>query len=218
MKQLILVAFSVFTVLSTTGVFAAERSAIDSDTGAGACFCRKNVLNNVPSAKLLDLNEAQDRFLTIITDDQRSVEEQAEQAISKLRYIWNDSLYILLMQEYKSLLKNIKFAGLKYDMQSGVCGDLFSSKDCGYEQIARYEDGTLYIDPLALGLRLSNTNVAALLVHTALYAVDKKLTNAKDSKFTRFVVGELFAADARDRNNDYINHVGMHFKEALSEI
>ena len=180
--------------------------------GGGACVCRNpNDKSKITYAELIDFV-----YIRESTDGEKNVKRS-----NKINYkdllleIYSD---VKLLQEGRNLLKT-EIDSLAPEFYSGAsislretpdsilkvnCAIALKNKNCEYEQAANYTDsGQLKIKKEIFNA-FTETDKAGLMLHEALYSIDRKENNAKWADETRTRVGSYFAGDVKPINKFFL--------------
>lgn len=168
----------------------------DGGNGGGAIVCVNN--NEITSAKLLDLREAELNGLTIKRSNQ-PYEVQLAAALDKYAKVYPQ--YLKWMKTEIDLINSkdvIKKSTKRLPPPTDTGIDrLNEERSCSLEGVARYNDDntTLEIDQVIFD-KFSPTDKAALYFHEALYRVHRlKIGTAINSEVIRTITGKIFAKE-----------------------
>lgn len=167
-----------------------------STGGGGGAFVCYNSDGSIRNSELVDLWEARNLKSLPIPNSSVNAWVQAESAIQRLMPINFDIARhsLVILNEMKSRIEWLQ-PGVKLNPPTDV-GNVFIKPNCPLAGAAYYDDYAkkVYIDREIMNSMISETDVAALLAHEALYRLFRTRFNAVDSIATRAIVGCLFSS------------------------
>lgn len=158
------------------------------DGGGGNAIVCLNELGSIQSAELLDLFEGTSMYSLNIQRSSRPMEEQLAQALQRVPPSSRD-----LIEAYTGIVRR-NMTILPTDTKLDKVHDSFEvvlPKNCKVEQLARfYSQDRILIDG-EIWTKLEETDRAALILHEAIYAVNR-VFGASDSRRSRHIVASIF--------------------------
>jgi hypothetical protein len=217
MKTTLLLSLATVALTSAAMLAVGETAFAGPGTsGGGASMVCRDSKGAITSAALYELFEAQNdptQNLTIV-ESAAAPEAQIQNVLGDWAKLKKEGTFkndriagesqIATIQRALGLVKRDRVlmkAGTKIPLQSDIVPTILAKKaGCQLELTAYYDDkklfnghqGVLEIDGEIYG-KLSNTHKAALLMHEAVYKMNRVLGNETTSENTRKLVAALFA-------------------------
>lgn len=176
--------------------------------GGGAAVVCRNADHSIASAELLDLYEGKVRFGYEIPESPGlSADTQIATALDRL----GDDRYVALKaKEFaRDIIERIRYlpegVSLNAPLDLGESYGAVVKEGCRMEGVGFYEaDGTLKIARPVFSA-LSTTQKAALILHEAIYKIDRTVENAANSARSRKLTAQFFSTSLE--NNEILNEL-----------
>ncbi len=188
MKKIILLLTMIFVVNSHAGR--------ETGNGGFAYVCRDSN-GKISSARLLDLWEGAGLNTW---SKSTPMEKQIEQALDRIKDV-SPNFYSMVKSYYLSFKGKHFLSNRTLTKTEDAFPTYVPEKGCNYEQVARFE--LTLMETGQRGLRInkeiyqseyfSETDRAALMLHEAIYLVDRNFNDAQTSARTRLLVAHLFS-------------------------
>lgn len=185
-----------------------ERTRGDGNmgNGGGACVCRSpQDKTKITYAELIDfvfVRERPENKLEVKRNNNVSHDDIFHKIISKDEYfgskISEQSKEIIAEEEIKWGPGYSGSLSLSDTQDSEIvvdCASALKNNSCHYEQVANYTNEGTLIYKKEIYEAFTETDKAGLELHERIYALDRKINNAKTSDKTRNIVGSFFAGD-----------------------
>jgi hypothetical protein len=182
----------------TTNLAFASSGGVDGGGGKGV-VCR-NKSGKITSAEALDLYEGRVMWGLNIKKSTAPMEQQIQHALAVIP----ETSRLLIESRADIILKKMRLT--PPGTQLLPVEDSFEvllPRGCAGEQLANYYNDNLILISGDIWAQLSQTDRAALILHEAVYAVNR-MAQASDSRQSRHVVANIFAdgtqwVDVRDQ-------------------
>lgn len=182
--------FLVASVILGLGSLAAH-AGNENGGGGGAVVCR-NPDHSIMSVETLDIYEAKNMYGLYVPEQAGSVKEIVANIKVKLRdSLAQPEIHLYPLIERVQSIMRFTQNGAKLEPVDDAAA-IVLPKDCKIEQLANYVDDNLLVVQHELWERLSNTQKAALILHEAIYRLER-YEGATTSRRTRRIVASLFS-------------------------